>query len=229
MKQVITILILTFVIYAGIKIKAQTRNYSFFGSYNRSFGFLTGKVSSDLQYPYYDEVTKLTSGTVNQFEAGTLYKSFGLGFIYNSYGVVASTSYSNADVNGDAYFENGILNDDLKLRFTGLEILYKHALFSSRFDACWKIALGMQSYSLVKNTQIFGDYPYEYTWNIKGNIFTSMLGMEINYHVWKMISAGVEVSLIPGNYKKLKTEGFDSTSEDNVSRFNSGLRITITL
>jgi hypothetical protein len=229
MKQVITILILAFIVFTGITTKAQTRNFSFFGSYNRSFGFLTGKLSSDLQYPYYDEVKKLTSGNDNQFELGTFYKSFGLGIIYNTYVANATTSYDSADVNSDAHIENGVLSDDLKLKFTGLELLYKHALFNSRFDACWKVALGMQSYTLKKYTQILGTYPYEYSQKISGNIFTTLLGMEINYHVWKMIRLGVEASLIPGNYNKLELEGSDATSKDNVSRLNTGLRITIIL
>ena len=229
MKQIIIVLILSIILFSGTTIQAQTKNFSFFGSYNRSFGFLTGKVSSDLQYPYYDQVTKLTTGNVNQFEAGAYYNSFGLGIIYNTYGVAATTSYENADVNGDSYLENGVLSDDLKLRYTGLELLYKHALFNSGFNACWKIALGMQSYMLDKNTQISGTYPYDYTREISGNIFTSLLGMEINYQVWKMISVGAETSLIPGNYKELTVDGSDATAEDNVSRLNAGLRITITL
>lgn len=229
MKHAITILILTTILFNGTRTNAQTRDFYFFGSYNLSFGFLTGKVSSDLSYPYYDEVQKLTSGNVNQFELGTMYRSFGLGIVYNTYSVNATTSYDNADVNGDSYLENGVLNDDLKLRFTGLELLYKHALFSSKFYACWKIALGMQSYTLNKRTQIFGAYPNDYSRKISGNIFTSLPGMEINYPVWKMISVGAEASIIPGNYKRLKTKYYDSTTEDNVSRFNAGLKITVTL
>lgn len=229
MKHAITILILTVTLFNGTIANAQTKDFSFFGSYNRSFGFLTGKVSSDLPYPYDDEVQKLTSGNVNQFELGTIYHSFGLGIVYNTYSVDATTTYDNADANGDGYFENGVLNDDLKLRFTGIELLYKHALFSSKFDACWKIALGRQSYSLNKYTQILGTYPYDYSRKISGNIFTTLLSMEINYPVWKMISLGVETSLIPGNYKNLKTEGYNTTAEDNVSRLNAGLKITVTL
>ena len=44
-----------------------------------------------------------------------------------------------------------------------------------------------------------------------------------------MISVGAETSLIPGNYKKLTVDGSDATAEDNVSRLNAGLRITVTL
>jgi len=215
--------------YFGTSIKAQTRDFSFFGSYNRSFGHLTGEVSSDLQYPIYDEVEKLTSGVVNQFEGGSFYKSFGLGIIYNTYAADATTSYDNADVNSDGYMENGVLNDNLKLRFTGLELLYKRPLFSSRFDICWKIALGMQSYKLENNTEIMGTYPYSYSRKASGNIFTALLGMEFTYPIWKMISLGAEGSLIPGNYKELKIEDSEYTTTDNVSRFNAGLKIMVTL
>ncbi len=229
MKHAITILALTIALFNCTLSEAQTRNFTFFGSYNRSFGFLTGKVSSDLPYPYTDEIQKLTSGNVNQFELGTIYHSFGLGIVYNSYSVDATTSYDNADANGDSFLENGVLNDDLKLRFTGLELLYKHVLFSSKFDACWKIALGMQSYTLNKNIQIMGAYPSNNSWQISGNIFTTLIGMEINYPVWKMIRVGAETSLIPGNYKDLKAEGYYTAGEDNVSRLNAGLKITVTL
>lgn len=222
-------LISIILIFIGISIKAQTKDFTFFGSYNLSFGHLTGKVSSDLQYPVYDEVEKLRSGVVNQFEAGSFYKSFGLGVIYNTYDADATTSYDNADVNSDSYLENGVLNDELSLRYTGLEILYKRPLFSSRFDICWKIALGMQSYRLENLTEIMGTYPYSYSRNVSGNIFTTLLGLEINYRIWKMISIGTEGSLIPGNYKKLTIDGSEYTTTDNVSRFNTGLKITVTL
>jgi len=229
MKHFNAILIAIVLLTAETSIKAQTRNFTFFGSYNRSFGHLTGKVSSDLQYPVYDEVEKLTSGDVNQFEAGSFYKSFGLGFIYNTYTADATTSYDSADVNSDSYLENGILNDNLKLRFIGLELLYKRPLFSSRFDICWKIGLGMQSYNLENYTQIMGTYPYDYSRTASGNIFTTLLGMETNYLVWKMISIGAEISYLPGNYKELKIENSDFTTSDNVSRFNAGLKITVKL
>jgi hypothetical protein len=229
MKHLITILISIILLLTGVNIKAQTRNFSFFGSYNLGFGHLTGEVSSDLQYPVYDEVEKLTSGLVNQFEAGSFYKSFGLGFIYNTYSADATTSYDNADVNSDSYLENGILNDNLKLKFTGLEFLYKRPLFSSRFDICWKIALGIQSYTLDNYTQIMGTYPYSYSRKVSGNIFTTLLGMEFTYPIWKMISLGAEGTLIPGNYKNLKIEDSEYTTTDNVSRVNAGLKIIVTL
>jgi hypothetical protein len=190
---------------------------------------MTGEVSSDLHYPIYDEVEKLTSGTVNQFEAGSFYKSFGLGLIYNTYAADATTTYDNADVNTDGYPENGVLNDNLKLRFTGLGLLYKRPLFSSRFDICWKIALGMQSYKLENYTEIMGTYPYSYSRKVSGNIFTTLLGMETDYRIWKMISVGAEASLVPGNYKNLKIEGSEYTSTDNVSRLNAGLKIIVSL
>ena len=222
-------LISIILLFTSTTIIAQTKDFTFFGSYNRSFGHLTGEVSSDLHYPIYDEVEKLTSGVVNQFEGGTFYKSFGLGLIYNAYSADASTAYDNADVNSDSYPENGILTDNLKLRFTGLELLYKRPLFSSRFDICWKIALGMQSYKLENLTEIMGTYPYSYSRKVTGNLFTTLLGIETGYRIWKMISLGAEASLIPGNYKKLKIEGSEYTTTDNVSRFNAGLKITVTL
>jgi hypothetical protein len=229
MKHFNAILIAIVLLTIGTSIKAQIRNFTFFGSYNRSFGLLTGEVDSDLQYPVYDEVEKLTTGVVNQFEGGSYYKSFGLGLIYNAYAADATTSYENADVNSDSYPENGILNDNLKLRFTGLEIQYKRPLFSSRFDICWKIALGMQFYYLENNTQIMGTYPYSYSRKVSGNIFTTLLGMETDYRIWKMISVGAEASLIPGNFKELKIEDSEYTTTDNVSRFNAGLKIAVTL
>jgi len=229
MRNVIIIVISINLFFSGNRADAQTRNFSYFGSYNRSFGHLTGEVSSDLQYPIYDEVEKLTSGNVNQFEGGSFYKSFGLGLIYNTYAADATTTYDNADVNTDGYPENGVLIDNLRLRFTALEILYKRPLFSSRFDICWKIALGMQSYKLDNYTEIMGTYPNSYSRKVSGNIFTTLLGMEINYCIWKMISLGAEGSLIPGNYKELKIQDSEYTTTDNVSRLNAGLKIIITL
>lgn len=123
MKHLTIILISLNLLFAETIIKAQTRNFSIFGSYTRSYGHLTREVSSDLQYPIYDEVEKLTSGVVNQFEAETFYKSFGAGLIYNTYTADATTYYENADVNSDSYLENGVLDDNLRLRFTGLELL----------------------------------------------------------------------------------------------------------
>jgi len=190
---------------------------------------MTGKVSSDLIYPIYDEVEKLTSGAVNQLEAGTFYKSFGLGVIYNTYAADATTSYDNADVNSDMHLENGVSNVNMNLSYTGLALLFKRPLFSPRFDISWQIALGMQSYTLDNYTEIMGTYPYSYSRKITGNIFTTLLGMETDYHIWKIISVGAEVSLLPGNYKELKMEGTEYQSTDNVSRFNAGLKITVTL
>jgi hypothetical protein len=143
-------------------------------------------------------------------EAGTFYKSFGLGVIYNTYAADATTSYDNADVNSDMHLENGVLNDNMKLRYTGLELLYKRPLFSPRFDISWKIALGMQSYTLDNYTEIMGTYPYSYSRKITGNIFTTLLGIETDY-------------------KELKMKGTEYQSTDNVSRFNAGLKITVTL
>jgi len=45
-----------------------------------------------------------------------------------------------------------------------------------------------------------------------------------------MVSVGIETSLLPGKYKKLKDKASDYYSyEDNVSRLSTGLKLTLTL
>ena len=140
---------------------------------------------------------QLKSGSINQFEVGAYYKKFGLGLIHNSYATNASTSYENADVNHDAYFENGILSDKLKIRFTGIELLYKLPLFKSDFDVTWKLGLGFQAYSINKDVVIQGQYSSHNNYTLKGNILTTMAGVELNYQIWKTIGIGFETSLKP--------------------------------
>jgi len=211
-------------------IYSQDRKLSFFGSYNYGIGNLTAQVSSELIYPEKDEINKLRSGTINQMEVGVYYHAFGLGLIHNSYGTDATTAYQNADVNKDAYFENGILKDRLSLNFTGLEVLYKIPVFNSRMDVTWKIALGIQAYTINKDYNLMGTYPSHSYRTLTGSIVTDQAGVELNYQLLKFVSIGIETSIIPGSYKKLKdAESPSYIYTDNVTRLSTGMKIKITI
>lgn len=225
-----TILFSILMSYAFITISSQNKKFDFFGSYNYGIGNLTAKVNSTLNYPLSDEVSKLRSGKINQIELGVFYHSFGLGIIHNAYSADATTNYENADVNSDAYFENGILGDKLNLIFNGLELLYKIPISSKRFDVTWKIGLGFQSYSINKDFNLMGTYPSHDNYTLTGNKLTTVAGVEINYQLWKIIGIGLETSILPGKYTKLKNK--ESTSyiyTDNVTRLSTGLKIKITI
>jgi len=225
-----TILLSILISYAFITIHSQDKKFYFFGSYNYGIGNLIANLSSNLHYPLADEVSKLKSGTMGQIELGVFYHSFGLGIIHNTYATNVSTNYENADVNGDGYFENGTLSDKLNLSFNGLELLYKIPVFSKRFDVTWKIGLGFQSYSINKDFNLIGTYPSHDNYTLTGNILTSMAGVEINYQLWKIISIGLETSILPGNYTNLKnTESPSYIYTDNVTRLSTGLKIKITI
>ena len=212
----------------GASVNAQTKDFTLFGSYNYGFGNLTGTVSSELRYPESTETNKLRAGIVNQFEIGAYYHSLGLGVIHNEYAVDASTAFENADINGDMLLENGILSDNLRLKFTGLEILYKIPFFN-KFYVNWKYAVGLQSYSIDKRTQFLGTTPSDNKQTITGSIYTSLFGVEINYNIWKMINLGIETSLIPGSYKNLKSQDSDYIYNDNVSRLSTVLKLTVNI
>jgi len=225
-----TILIVILIGLAVGDISSQDKKFTFFGSYSYGIGNIPGQVSKELVYPEKDEVNKLRSGSTNQLEAGVFYHSVGVGIIHNTYATNATTSYVNADVNGDAYFEDGVLSDKLNLSFTGIEVLYKIPVLSSKFDVTWKIGLGIQSYSINKDFNLMGTYPSHDNYTLKGSIATTLIGVEINYQLLKNVSIGLETSILPGNYKKLTNA--DSPSyiyTDNVTRISSGLKIKITI
>ena len=225
-----TILLSILISYAFISSHSQDKKFYFFGSYNYGIGNLIANVSSNLNYPFADEVNKLKSGTINQIELGIFYHSFGLGIIHNTYATNASTNYENADINGDAYFENGTLSDKLSLSFNGLELLYKIPVFSKRFNVTWKIGLGFQSYSINKDFNLMGTYPSHDNYTLTGNILTTVAGVEINYQLWKIIGIGLETSILPGNYTNLKdVESPSYIYTDNVPRLSTGLKIKITI
>lgn len=224
------ILLSILISYAFSNIYSQNNKFDFFGSYNYGIGNLTAKVNSTLGYPLTDEVRKLKSGTMNQIELGVFYHSFGLGIIHNTYATNASTNYENADINYDAYFENGIISDHMNLSFNGLELLYKLPVFGKRFDVTWKIGLGFQSYSINKDFNLKGTYPSHYNYTLTENKLTTMAGVEINYQLWKIIGIGLETSILPGNYTKLKNaESPSYIYSDNVTRLSTGLKIKITI
>jgi len=230
MNQKKTFILLILTSFAFTNIHSQDKKFSFFGSYNYGFGNLIASESADLYYPYKEEVNKLRTGTMKQFEAGVYYASFGLGLIHNTYETSASTAYENADINNDAYFGNGIISDELDLRFTGLELLYKTPSFIKKMDVTWKIGLGIQSYSINKEFNLMEVYPSQYEFNLTGDKWTMMGGVEINYQLWKFIGIGLETSILPGNYTNLKDpESSSYINSDNVTRLNAGLKIRITI
>jgi len=229
-KQVLVLILASIVLFPVSTTKAQLRNIHFFGSYDRSFGNLIASVSSSLGPIEHDEISKLKNGSVNQFELGAFINSFGVGIIHNSYAADATTTYQNYDMNRDGILENGMLGDKLRLKFTGFEVLYKKVIFDSPFDVLWKMALGMQSYSIDKTTENSENNPSDNHQTITGSIFTGLIGAGFDYHINKMVSVGIETSLLPGKYKKLKDKASDYYSyEDNVSRLSTGLKLTLTL
>lgn len=224
-----TILLSFLIGFACSSINSQNSKLNFFASYNYGLGNLTAKVNSSLGYPIADEVQKLKSGTMNQFELGVFYNSFGFGIIHNNYATNAATNYENADVNFDGYFENGILSDKLYLSFKGLELLYKLPVFN-KFDVTWKIGAGFQSYSILKEFNLMGTYPSHYYHTLTGSLLTTIGGMEINYRLWKIVGIGLEASIIPGNYTKLNNAQSPSyVYSDNVTRLSTGVKIKITI
>jgi hypothetical protein len=225
-----TILLAILISFAFSCINSQNKKFNFFGSYNYGLGDLTAKVNSSLRYPLADEVQKLKSGTMNQIEFGVFYHSFGLGIIRNTYVTNASTSYENADINYDAYFENGIISDKLNLSFNGLELLYQIPVFRKKLDVTWKIGVGVQYYSINKDFNLMETYPSHDNYTLTGNILTTMAGVEINYQLWKIVVIGLETSVLPCNYTKLKNaESPSYVYTDNVTRLSTGLKIKITI
>jgi hypothetical protein len=228
MKTTKTFIFLLLICFTAVNSRAQENKLSFFGSYNYGFGFITPKVDPELRYPLSDEVKKLKSGTVNQFEIGLFYRLLGVAFIHNSYVKDASTSYDNTDLNNDGYTENGIIRDKLRLNFNGLEMLYKIPVFQNRFDITWKIGLGFQLYYIKKDFNIMGSYPNYFSYTLKQTKLTAIAGIELNYQLWKMIGIGLETSILPGNYSNLKnSESPSSIYKDNVTRLSAGLKIRI--
>ncbi|HZK71541.1 MAG TPA: hypothetical protein VFD03_08510 [Clostridia bacterium] len=223
--------VLLFSLLITTTAQAQSRNIHFFGSYNRSFGNITASVSSSLGYPYYDEIDQLRNGSVNQFEVGGFINSWGLGIIHNTYAADATTSFENYDYNGDARMDNGVLSDHLNLKFTGLEVLWKKTVLTPRLDVLWKFAIGIQSYTIDKSAQFSNAYYSLNTNNqiLKGSILTALIGAGFDYHISKVISVGVETSLLPAKYKKLKENDNEYSIDDNVSRLSTGLKLTLTL
>ena len=226
-KPILTVLLIGFTVGT---ISAQDKKITFFGSYNYGIGNIPAAVSPELRYPLKDEANKLRSGSMNQLEAGVYYHSVGVGIIHNTYTSNATTSYDNADINGDARFENGILSDKLNLYFTGIELLYKIPVFIPKFDVTWKIGLGIQSYSINKDFNLMGSYPSHDNYTLKGSILTTLAGVEINYQLLNNVSVGMETSILPGNYKKLTNADSPSTNyTDNVTRLSTGLKIKISI
>ena len=224
------ILTVFLIVIAFSNINSQDKKFIFFGSYNYGIGNIPAQVSSQLVYPEKDEVNKLRSGTTNQLEAGVFYHLVGVGIIHNTYSTNATTSYINADLNADMYFEDGVLSDKLNLSFTGIEVLYKIPVLSTKFDVTWKIGLGVQTYSINKDLNLMGTYPSHNNYTLKGNIATTLIGVEINYQLFKNLGIGLETSILPGNYKKLTdAESPSYIYTDNVTRLISGLKIKITI
>ena len=222
------ILLFSFVVISSSQ--AQSRNIHIFGSYNRSFGNIIASVSSALSYPMSDEVNKLRDGSVNQFELGGFINSWGLGIIHNSYVADARTNFENYDFNGDGHMDNGVLSDKLRLKFTGLEILNKQTVLTPRLEVIWKLALGIQSYTIDKGVDFSNVYSQTTSYQtLTGSVFTVLAGTGFDYHISKVISVGVETSVLPAKYKKLKDKDYEYSTSENVARLSTGLKLTLTL
>jgi len=222
------VLLFTFIVTTTTQ--AQSRNIHFFGSYNRSFGNIIASVGSSIGDPVSIEANKLRKGSVNQFELGGFINSWGLGIIHNTYTVDATTNFGNY-YTGDILLENASINEKLRLKFTGLEILYRKPIFNSRLDVLCKCAVGMQTYAIDKGMQYPNSkYPDLYIYQKRvGSIVASLIGAGLDYHINRTISIGIETSILPCTYKKLKDNGNEYSADENVSRISTGVKLTLTL
>jgi hypothetical protein len=111
-----------------------------------------------------------------------------------------------------------------------LKCFGKKTVLTPRLDVLWKFAIGIQSYSIDKNEQFSNAYHQNSNNStLNGSILTTFLGGGFDYHINKVISVGVETSLLPAKYKKLKQNGSDYSTDENVNRLSTGLRLTLTL
>ena len=222
--------VLLFSLLITTTTQAQARKIHIFGSYNRSFGNIIASVGSSAGDPISEEANKLRNGSVNQFEVGGFINSWGLGILHNTYTADATTSFENSDIDYDGRMDNGVISDHLSLKFTGLEVLWKKTVLTPRLDVLWKFAIGIQFYSIDKNEQFSNAYHQNSNNStLNGSILTTFLGGGFDYHINKVISVGVETSLLPAKYKKLKQNGSDYSTNENVSRLSTGLKLTLTL
>jgi len=222
--------VLLFSLLVTTTTQAQSHTIHFFGSYNRSFGNIIASIGSSSGDPISEEANKLRNGSVNQFEMGGFINSWGLGIIHNTYTVDATTSFGNY-YTGDILLENASINEKLRLKFTGLEILYRKPIFNSRLDILCKCAVGMQTYAIDKGMQYPNSkYPNVYIYQKRvGSIVASLIGAVLDYHINRTISIGIEASFLPGTYKKLKESDTEFSTDENVSRLSTGLKLTLTL
>ena len=222
--------VLLFTLLVTTTTQAQSRNIHFFGSYNRSFGNIIASVGLSSGDPISEEANKLRNGSVNQFEVGGFINSWGLGIIHNTYAADATTNFGNY-YTGDVLLENASISDKLRLKFTGLEILYRKAIFNSLLNVLCKCAVGMQTYAIDKGVQYpNSQYPDLYIYQKRvGSIVASLIGVGLDYHINRIISIGIETSILPCTYKKLKENGTDYSTDENVSRLSTGLKLTLTL
>ena len=161
---------------------------------------------------------------------GGFINSWGLGILHNTYAADATTNFGNY-YTGDVLLENASISDKLRLKFTGLEILYRKAIFNSRLNVLCKCAVGMQTYAIDKGMQYpNSQYPDLYIYQKRvGSIVASLIGVGLDYHINRIISIGIETSILPCTYKKLKENGTDYSTDENVSRLSTGLKLTLTL
>jgi hypothetical protein len=222
--------VLLFSLLITTTTQAQARNIHFFGSYNRSFGNIIASVGSSSGDPISEEANKLRNGSVNQFEVGGFINSWGLGIIHNTYAADATTSFGNY-YTGDVLLENASISDKLRLKFTGLEILYRKAIFNSLLNVLCKCAVGMQTYAIDKGVQYpNSQYPDLYIYQRRaGSIVATLISTGLDYNINKKISVGIEASFLPCTYKTLKKDGYNNTANENVSRLSTGLKLTLTL
>lgn len=225
-----TFLISILVVFASISTRAQYKDIQYFGSYSYGFGNLTAKVDPSLSGPMLNEVKQLKSGTSQQVELGVYFNTVGVAILHNSYRADAATIYENMDFNSDGILENGALSNKLTLDFNGAEVLYRVPLMGNKLEAGCKAGLGIQSYKMNTEQVMAGANPGTSTSVMRGHKVTYLAGLEVNYQVWKWVSIGLETSIIPGSYKNLASNYYDSYRfSDNVTRLSSGVKIRLSL
>lgn len=218
------------VIFVSISSRAQYKDIQYFGSYHYGLGNLTAKVDPSLSGPMLDEVKQLKSGTSQQVELGVYFNTVGVAILHNSYRADAATTYENLDFNSDGLLENGAFSNKVALDFNGAEVLYRVPLAGGKLEAGCKAGLGIQSYKMNSEQFMADANPDRSNSVMSGHKVTYLAGLEINYQVCRWGSIGLETSIIPGGYKNIASNYYDSYRfNDNVTRLSSGVKIRIEL
>jgi len=101
-------------------------------------------------------------------------------------------------------------------------VLNKHTVLTPRLEVIWKVAIGIQSYTIDTGAEFSnGNYTNSYSQTLKGSVFATFVSAGFDYHISKVISIGVETSILPAKYKKLKD------NNDNEYLIDENVRVPV--